>query len=99
MLTLTGNLLTVVKAPPTINQKTGEYISKCTAQVLDQSANGKFDVIDVSIDQSVYDDWIKCAGKQISINVRIYAMSDDKGSVRSGLSLADKKSLPTLIES
>ena len=94
MLTLTGQLLDIVGGQNT-NRDTGEVSQQFTAEVL-HKVRGKSVVDSVKIDKEVVHQWEKVIGKTITVEVGFYAMKQSDGSIQKGLTLADKKCLPTL---
>lgn len=77
------------------DRETGEITVSHTAEIL-HTARGKTEIASVKLDAAVLEPWTKAVGKDISAEVRFYAMKTREGSIMSGLTLADKKALPTL---
>lgn len=92
MLTLSGQILGVI-AGENKNRDTGEITKTATVEILHQS-RGRSVVEAIKIDTEVTAAWTKLIGKNISVEVRTYAMKSSDGGVNSGLTLADKKALP-----
>lgn len=91
MITLSGTLYKIVPTENT-DRKTGEITKGHTAEILSE-ARGKTEVVSLKLDSSVVDAWKKCLKKDISIEVRPWALRTETG-VNAGLALADKKALP-----
>jgi hypothetical protein len=92
MLTLTGQILNVIPGENK-DRNTGEITRITTVEILHQS-RGRSVVESVKCDIEVTAAWTKLIGKNISVEVRMYAMKTGEGGVTSGLTLADKKALP-----
>lgn len=92
MLTLSGQILNVISGENK-NRDTGEITKTATVEILHQS-RGRSVVEAIKIDIEVFAAWMKLIGKNISVEVRTYAMKSSDGGVNSGLTLADKKALP-----
>lgn len=93
MITIHGKLLDVTSLPST-DMQTGVVSTVHTADIL-HKVRSKNELASVKLDESVLDGWSKCIGKDITAEVRFYAMKTREGGINSGLTLADKKSLPT----
>jgi hypothetical protein len=92
MLTLSGQILNVI-AGENKDQATGEITRTSTVEILHQS-RGRSVVESIKTDIEVLPAWTKLIGKNVSFEVRMYAMRSSSGGVTSGLMLADKKALP-----
>ena len=92
MLSLTGKLIDIARTQAT-DQKTGEVSQVFAAEILHKE-RGKSVVESLKFDASVLPHWEKAIGKELTVEVRMYAMGGNGGSVQSGLAMADKKSLP-----
>jgi hypothetical protein len=92
MLTLSGQILNVIPGE-TKDPSTGEIKRSCTVEILHQS-RGRSVVESIKADAEVTHAWTKLIGKNVSVEVRMYAMRSSSGGVTSGLMLADKKALP-----
>lgn len=94
MLFINGKVLNLVHTE--IKDKfTGELKPVHTIEILHQS-RGKSVVDYLKIDSLVCPQWEKIIGKEITAEVRVYAMKTEDGSVMHGFTLADKKGLPTV---
>ena len=92
MINLHGKLYNIASTQST-DRETGEVGTTHTAEIL-HTSRGKTEIASVKIDASVVDAWEKCKGRDMSIEIRFYAMKTREGGIQSGLTLADKKSLP-----
>ena len=92
MIQITGTLYKIAPGQNT-DRKTGEITTVHSAEIL-HTARGKTEIASVKLDPLVVDQWSKAVGKDITNEVRFYAMKTSEGSIMSGLILADKKSLP-----
>lgn len=95
MIQITGKLINIASSPFT-DRQTGEQSTTHTAEVLHQ-VKGKSEVQGLKLDASVLDAWAKAVGRDISVEVRSYAMKRDDGTIMAGYGLADKRSLPNLL--
>lgn len=95
MITLSGKLYNVMTSDYT-DRNTGEVSKVNTAEIL-HTVRGKTEIAAVKLDDSVVTGWTQCTGKEITCEVRFYAIKTSDGGINSGLILADKKSLPTWI--
>lgn len=96
MIVLFGTLYNVVGLPSIDHETKAETITY-TAEIL-HSVKGKTEIASVKLDGSVVDGWKKATGKEISCEVRFYAMKNREGGIQSGLTLADKKAFPNHVQ-
>ena len=94
MIYLFGTLYNIASNPVT-DRKTGEISMVHTAEVL-HTSRGKTEIASVKLNDQVVEGWQKCKGREITVEVRFYAMKTTEGGIMSGLTLADKNSLPTV---
>jgi hypothetical protein len=94
MLQLTGKVIDIVSGQNT-DQATGQISTVHSAEIL-HKVRGKSEIASVKLDPSVVEPWTKAVGRDVSVEIRFYAMKTREGSILSGLTLADKKSLPTV---
>jgi len=92
MIILLGNLYNIVSLPVT-DRKSGEVTTVHTAEIL-HSTRGKTEIASVKINEAVLEGWQKFKGRDISVEVRFYAMKTSEGGIMSGLTLADKTAFP-----
>lgn len=92
MILLLGTLYNIASLPVT-DRKTGEVSTTHTAEVL-HTTRGKTEIASVKINEAVLEGWQKCKGRDISVEVRFYAMKTSEGGIMSGLTLADKNAFP-----
>jgi len=95
MLTLTARLshASVVEKK---DFDTGELKKECLLQFEDQKRSGELFFRKMAADISVADNWIKAQGQIVTCLVAEWSITGKDGKARYGLSLADKKSLPTI---
>lgn len=93
-LTLTGHLHKIAETSQT-DRKTGEIRPKYIAEVLD-TRKGRTVIESLTIEDTVFPEWKKAVGQEISIGVRPYSMKTEDGSLISGLSCAEKSALPVI---
>lgn len=93
-LILSGKLVGIVTSNFT-NRDTGEIVQNHAAEIFHKQA-GKHEVDTVKIDKSTLAEWSKAEGKDVSVEVRPYAVMKKEGGVMQGFSLADKMALPTI---
>lgn len=94
-LILTGKVVGIVPGR-FIDNKTGEVTETFTLEIFHKQA-GRHEVDTVKIDKSTLAEWHKADGKDVSIEVRPYAVIKKEGGIMQGFSLADKLALPTII--
>lgn len=92
MLTLTGRLIGLVRSDNT-DRETGAITQVVAAEILHQE-RGKSVIESLKFDLACIPGWEKCIGKDVELEVRMYAMKGNNGSIQSGLALADKKAYP-----
>lgn len=95
MLQLIGNLYDVT-SKNVVDRETGVITLQHTAEVLHRS-NGKAEILALKLDQAVADSWSKAKARDISVEVRPYAMKTREGGIMQGLTLADKRALPNVL--
>lgn len=95
MIQISGKLINIATSPFT-DRQTGEQSTTYTAEVLHQ-VKGKSEVQGLKLDASVFDGWSKAVGRDISVEVRSYALKRDDGTLLAGYGLADKRCLPNLL--
>lgn len=96
MISITGTLYNIAASQNT-DRETGEVSTVHTAEILHQT-RGKSEIAGVKLDPSVVPSWEKAKGREISAEVRFYAMKNREGGIQSGLTLADKKGLPVILQ-
>lgn len=94
MISITGKLYNIATTQST-DRETGEVLNTSTAEIL-HTSRGKTELAALKLDPSIVESWSKVIGKDISTEVRFYAMKNREGGIQSGLTLADKKALPVL---
>lgn len=94
MIFISGLVYRVVTVPFT-DSATGEISQVSSAEILHEVRN-KTEVASVKIDASVVEQWTKAIGKSILNEIRFYALKTREGGVLSGITLTDKKSLPSI---
>lgn len=95
MIFINGKLYGIAVSDNT-DRDTGEVTKVHTAEVLHKS-RGKSEIVGLKLDPLVVSAWSKCIGRDFNCEVRFYAMKNREGGIQSGLTLADKKALPSLI--
>jgi hypothetical protein len=96
MLTLSGKLVGIATTNYT-NRTTGEITINHNAEILHKQA-GRSELDTVKVDPATIGEWAKLEGKEISIEVRPYAVPKKEGGIMQGFSLADKKGLPLVLK-
>jgi len=96
-LNLTGQLIDVVETKYT-DDETGQVTQNFNAEVL-HKVGGRHTVDSVKIDPSIASEWHKLKGKELSFEVRPYAVQTRDRGILQGFSLPNKKQLPNLIRS
>lgn len=94
-LVLSGKVVGIITTPYT-DKKTGEITQNHSAEIFHKQAN-RHEVDTVKIDKSTLAEWCKAEGKDVSVEVRPYAIVKSEGGVMQGFSLADRLALPTII--
>ena len=92
MIILHGKVIDIV--PASTNRTTGQIIPPAV-EVL-HKVRGKSEIESLKIDASTEPTWAKTVGQNITVEVNFYAIATKEGGVASGLTLTDKKALPTL---
>lgn len=97
MLILQATVMSVSEPKMNTNRKTGEITHDCSVSAFHTvRGNGKLE--NFKIDISVFEHWKKAIGREFRAEVQPFAMSKEGGGLNQGLSLIDKKSLPTLVQ-
>ena len=97
MLMLQATIMSVSEPKMNTNRKTGEIKHDCNVSVF-HTVRGEGELINFKCDVSVSEHWKKAIGREFRAEVRPYAMSKEGGGLNQGLSLVDKKTLPTLVQ-
>lgn len=92
MIQITGQLYKIAVSENT-DRDTGVISQVHSAEILHE-ARGKTEIASVKLDASVVEPWTKCVGKNITNEIRFYAMKTREGGIMQGITLADKKALP-----
>lgn len=95
-LYLVGQLLDIARGESK-DPKTGEINATVAAEILHKE-RGKSTIESLKFDPSVLAQWDGAKGKNVQIEVRQFAMKSSEGGVIAGLSLVDKKALPTILK-
>lgn len=92
MIQITGQLYKIAAAENT-DRETGVISIVHSAEILHE-ARGKTEIASCKLDASVVEPWSKAVGKNITNEIRFYAMKTREGGIMQGITLADKKALP-----
>lgn len=95
MLQLNGLIYDVTSKNVT-DRETGAIGVQHSAEILHKS-NGKTEVLALKLDPTVFDSWLKAKGRDMTVEVRPYAMKTREGGILQGLTLADKRALPNIL--
>lgn len=96
MLNLIGLVHDVIKGEKK-DYETGEITPEFSVELLHKK-RGKGELVSLKLDSAVVaQGWTKAIGQQVSVEVDYYAIKTREGSVQKGLSLVDKKALPTVM--
>jgi hypothetical protein len=98
MLILQATIMSVSDPKMNTNRNTGEITHDCTVSAF-HTVRGNGELENFKIDISVSEHWKKAVGREFRAEVRPFAMTKKEGGLNQGLSLIDKKSLPTLVQS
>lgn len=76
--------------------ETGKLIRVYEAEILHKLA-GKTEVQTLKFDVSAFEFWTKAKGRDMVAEVRPYSMKTRDGATVTGMALADKRALPSLL--
>ncbi len=96
MLTLTAKLSQAAIVEKK-DYETGAIIKETVLQFEDQKRTGELFFRKMAADISVAEHWIKAQGQMVTCVVAEWSVTGKDGKARYGISLADKKSLPTVV--
>jgi len=95
MITLSGILYNISSSNFT-DRRTGEMKLTHAAEIITVS-RGKSEILTLKIESALVDQWMKCKGREITVEVRAWAMlNNEKTGVNTGYALADKTALPVV---
>ena len=94
MIKIEGKVLNCTHTTNTV-RSSGEIRQNYTAEIL-HTVRGRSEIEYLKLDGKVFPQWQAAIGKEVTAEIRFYAMKSDDGNVMSGITLADKAALPTL---